>query len=226
IPPRLGAELSPDVWTPVDVRVGMPAGKTKTILCDLVGRLPEGVRRLRLTGTFEIRWDRIALFEGQPMPEGQPLEVLPRAARLYQRGFSEIKSRAPGHPTTPDYDVVRDHPPWRTTLQGWYTRYGDVLELLTQRDNVLVILNAGDAVTVEFGAADLPPCAYGLQRTFFLYSVGWDKDADYNVLTGQTVEPLPFDEAVRRGRTDDVDSDWRLRYNTRWVRRDRFADER
>ncbi len=226
IPPTLEAEIGSDVWTPVDVRVGMPVGKTKTILCDLAGRLPEGVRRLRLTGTFEIHWDRIALFEGLPMPGGQPLEVLPRAARLYQRGFSEIKFRAPGHPTTPDYDAVRDHPPWRTTLQGWCTRYGDVLQLLTRRDNVLVILNAGDAVTVEFGATELPPLADGLERTFFLYSVGWDKDADYNVLTGQTVEPLPFDEGVRRTRTDDVDPGWRLRYNTRWVRRDHFAGKR
>ncbi len=226
IPPMLEAEIGPDVWTPVDVRVGMPAGKTKTILCDLAGRLPEGVRRLRLTGTFEIHWDRIALFEGRPIPGGQPLEVLPRAARLYQRGFSEIKSRAPGHPTTPDYDAVRDHPPWRTTLQGWCTRYGDVLDLLTRRDNSLVILNGGDAVTVEFAATELPPPADGLERSFFLYSVGWDKDADHNVLTGQTIEPIPFDESARGGETDEVDSDWRLRYNTRWVRRDHFARKR
>ena len=31
----------------------------------------------------------------------------------------------------------------------------------------------------------------GRQRTFCFYSVGWDKDADPNVVDGDQVEPLP-----------------------------------
>ena len=51
-------------WHAVDVTVGAPAGKTKTILVDLTGKLPPGTTRLRLTQAFEIHWDRIALFDG------------------------------------------------------------------------------------------------------------------------------------------------------------------
>jgi len=47
----------------VDVVVGVPCGKTKTIIVDLAGKLPPGSRRLRLTTAFEIHWDRLALFE-------------------------------------------------------------------------------------------------------------------------------------------------------------------
>ena len=47
----------------MDVTVGAPAGKTKTILVDLEGKLEAGTRRLRLTEAFEIHWDRIALME-------------------------------------------------------------------------------------------------------------------------------------------------------------------
>ncbi len=61
--PELAAEVAPGVWETVDVVVGAPAGKTKTILVDLEGRLKPGARRLRLTGAFEIHWDRIALLE-------------------------------------------------------------------------------------------------------------------------------------------------------------------
>ena len=51
---------------------------------------------------------------------------------------------------------------------------------------------------------------------FFFYSVGWDKDGDPNVIDGHTVEPLPVIAA---------DSSERLRRDTRWVPRDRFADQ-
>jgi hypothetical protein len=213
IPPRLEVETSEGAWKPLDVVVGMPAGKTKTILCDLAGKLPLGGRRLRLTTTFELRWDRIALFERDSESEVQRRELLPTRAALRFRGFSEIKSRAPGHPQTPAYAKVSPRPPWRTTPQGWCTRYGDVLELVQSRDERLAILNAGDAVKLRFEAKALPPIAAGRERTFFFHSVGWDKDADHNVVEGDTVEPLP----VAGGKDRAVE------FNTRWVRGDTFS---
>src|SRR6185295_2879744 len=59
--PQLEMEVAPGRWKPVAVVVGAPAGKTKTILVDLEGKLEAGTRRLRLTEAFEIHWDRIAL---------------------------------------------------------------------------------------------------------------------------------------------------------------------
>ena len=74
-------------------------------------------------------------------------------------------------------------------------------------------LDGGDALTLEFDASTLPPVGEGLQRTFFLFTVGWDKDADYNVVQGDTVEPIPVGDPNRMGSQDD----WQLDYNTRWV---------
>jgi hypothetical protein len=54
-------------------------------------------------------------------------------------------------------------------------------------------------------------------RSFFLYSVGWDKDADHNVIDGDTVEPLPV--------VAEVGDDWQIRYNTRWAPRSAEARE-
>ncbi len=222
LPPTLSVETSADQWTPLDVVVGMPAGKTKTILCDLAGKLPSNARRLRLTTSFEIRWDRIALFERRPANDRRIHSLSPASAQLIWRGFSEIRSRAPGHPTTPDHARVSDSPPWRTTLQGWCTRYGDVLPLLTSRDDALAILNAGDALTLEFDAASLPPIPDGMRRSLFFYSVGWDKDSDHNVVDGDLVAPLPSGNPSSRT-SDDA---WQVEYNTRFVPAGRFTPAR
>jgi hypothetical protein len=213
IPPKLEAEIAENTWQPIEAVVGMPAGKNKTILCDLAGKLPAAVRRLRLITSFELHWDRIALFERADPTELHCHELLPCSANLHWRGFSEIKSRAPGHPQTPDYEIVSPSPPWRTTPQGWCTRYGDVLDLVGARDDRLVLLNAGDALRLRFSAKELPPVPKGLVRSFFFYSVGWDKDADLNVEDGDTVEPLPAGAL----------GDWCVEYNTRWVERNQFA---
>ena len=80
---------------------------------------------------------------------------------------------------------------WRD-LAGNYTRYGEVTPLLEEIDDMYVILNAGDEMTVEFDAKGLPPLEEGWQRDFILYSDGWDKDGDINTLSSQTATPLPF----------------------------------
>jgi tetratricopeptide (TPR) repeat protein len=209
IPITLEMEAADGTWHTVDATIGQPAGKTKTIAVDLTGELVPGTRRLRLISSFELRWDRIALFERLPESAVEIREVRPAAADLQWRGFSEIRQRAPRHPTTPDWDVVFERPPWRTTLEGWVTRYGDVLELVAEPDGALAILNGGDALELRFPASELPPPAPGHVRTFFFYSLGWDKDGDYNVVGGDRVAPLPV--------VAGADGDWRIRYNTRWV---------
>lgn len=225
IPPKLEIETIDGQWHPVDLVVGMPAGKTKTILCDLKNKLPAGAKRLRLINTFEIHWDRIRLMERIDLPEEAMHELSPSSADLQWRGFSQMKSRAPLHPTTPDFNIVYDLPPWRGVLEGWCTRYGDVLELVRQHDDQLILANAGDVVTLEFKAADLPPPPQDLQRTFFFYSFGWEKDGDHNVTRGDTVGPLPTDDP-NTPITQEIDrSDWRIRYNTRWVPKNRFEPD-
>jgi len=217
IPPTLLAHSAGMGWMPLDIVVGMPAGKTKTILCDLTGKLPADARRLRLDTTIEIRWDRIALFERMPLPESQRHDMSFKEAQLRWRGFSEIRSRRPNHPTTPDYNNVFRYPPWQTTPQGWCTRYGDVLDLVSTRDGRLAILNSGDALTLQFNASSLPPLPSEMVRSFFFYSVGWDKDGDHNVVEGDTVDPLPTEGESDDRAVVEGENDWRLQYNTRWV---------
>jgi len=211
VPTALEMESMDGIWERVDVSVGMPAGKTKTIAIDLTDKLAAGVRRLRLRTSFELRWDRIALFERLPAGAMQIHSVKPAHAQLQPRGFSDIRARAENHPATPDWHTVFERPPWRTTLEGWMTRFGDVRPLVAQRDEHLALIGSGDALELRFAASDLPPLEPGRARTYFFYSVGWDKDGDHNVVNGHRVEPLPV---VAK------DDDWQIRYNTRWVSRD------
>jgi len=220
--PRLEAEISPGSWKPVDVTVGAPAGKTKTILVDLEGKLAPGTRRLRLTQAFEIHWDRIALMEKKPDARTTITFVTPSEADLHFRGFSPMQTLPPDWPLTPDYDIASPNSYWTITPGGWCTRYGDVSELIATRDEGLALLNGGDELTLKFAASSLPSKPAGTVREFFLYVDGWDKDSDFHVATGTQVGPLPFhgmdDQHYGREKRPEFPSDaLHRKYNTRWV---------
>jgi cytochrome c-type biogenesis protein CcmH/NrfG len=220
--PSLDVEVAPGTWCAVDVTVGAPAGKTKTILVDLEGKLPSGARRLRLSGAFEIHWDRIALLEKQANPATRVTFLPPTRAELYFRGFSALEDLPPDWPLTPDYDQVSVDPYWTLIPGGWCTCYGDVSELVAARDEGLALINAGDALRLGFATNALPAKPAGLVRDFFLYVDGWDKDSDFHVAAGTRVEPLPFhgmqDQLYGREERPAFPSDeLHRRYHTRWV---------
>ena len=220
--PQLEVETAPDRWQRVDVVAGAPSGKTKTILIDLAGHLPEGARRLRLTTAFEIHWDRIALFERQPEDGTRIARFAPARTDLHWRGYSEFADLPWTQPLTPVYERVRPNPHWSITPGGWCTRYGAVDELLAREDNALVLLNGGDELTLSFAAGQLPPVPAGSRRDFFLATVGWDKDADFHVELGWKVDPVPWqgmdDQAYGRQPRPAFPSDpLGARYTTRWV---------
>lgn len=209
-------------WSVVPVVPGAPAGKTKTILIDLAGKLPAHARRLRLNAAFEIHWDRIALFEKRDNAETRITFLAPEGADLHWRGFSEFEDLPWHEPLTPDYTNVYSKAKWAITPAGWCTRYGDVSELIARPDNGLAVLNGGDELTLKFPASDLPPKPAGAQRGFFLWSVGWDKDADFHCVRGAEVEPLPWhgmdDQKYGREPRPPFPSDQLMQqYNTRWV---------
>jgi tetratricopeptide (TPR) repeat protein len=210
--PRLEARDARGQWRLIDEMVGLPAGNTKTIVCDLSGKLPPDADRLRLTTSFEIRWDCIALHEAVPDGAAQVTELRPAAAQLHWHGFAELRSNAPDQPQTPNLARLNKTPPWLTTVEGWYTRYGDVAPLVIEPDELMAILNSGDAATIEFDAPTLSARSPGTTRTLMLYTRGWIKEADPNSLADWRVEPLP--DASRPDRQSDAD--WQLEYNTRW----------
>jgi hypothetical protein len=111
--------------------------------------------------------------------------------------------------------------PWNQT-PGFYTRYGDVRQLLRDVDDRLVIMGAGDEIQLVFNAGALPNPPAGWRRDFLLKVDGWAKDADANTAFSQTVEPLPFHamSAYPYGRAERFPDDpqhraWRKQYNTR-----------
>jgi hypothetical protein len=220
--PSLEAEFPDGTWKTVDVVVGAPCGKTKTLLVDLERKLAAGARRLRLTGAYEIHWDRIALMEKKPDAATRITLVAPSEADLHFRGFSPAQDLPDDWPLTPDYDIVSPNSYWTITPGGWSTRYGDVSELVASRDEGLAVLNGGDELTLRFPVSSLPRKPDGSVRDFFLYSDGWDKDSDFHVATGTQVEPLPFhgmdDQLYGREQRPPFPTDaLHRKYNTRWV---------
>jgi hypothetical protein len=116
------------------------------------------------------------------------------AAALTFRGFSVTTSPRGEAPETPAYGrVANTTARWRD-LEGYYTRYGDVRELLTGVDDRYVIMNAGDEMRLRYTAPD--PAAPGWQRDFVLIGDGWEKDGDYNTDYSATVAPLPSHAAA------------------------------
>ena len=136
----------------------------------------------------------------RPLSKQQAAEPLPTSvaelplvsADLHYRGFSTPVSD-PRHqkPDFFDYRHVVAHAPWNPFL-GNYTRYGEVGNLLARPDDRLVVMAAGDEMTVKFSARGLPPLRPGWKRDFFLYASGYAKDGEPNTTYSKTVAPLPF----------------------------------
>src|SRR5262249_48127993 len=121
-----------------------------------------------------------------------------------------------------DHDRHEDVPLVRQS--GRLTRFGDVAELLRQRDDRFVIFGPGDDLTVRFDARSLPPLPARWRRSFVLRTAGDCKDNALSTARGSTVEPLPF-RAMRnypygpeqRYPSDAAHRDFVQRYSTREV---------
>jgi hypothetical protein len=211
--------------------LGFPSGKDKTVLIDLTGVFPaRGARRLRLHTNLEIFWDRLGWAAARPDVTLTPRRIGLARADLRFRGYSVTGQKDAGTPERPRYELEGTAQRWRD-LEGFYTRFGDVRELLAGVDDRYVIMNAGDEIRLAFPAA--PPPAPGMVRDFVLIGDGWVKDGDYNTTASRTVLPLPThrsaaytpgtgrledDPVFRRHRADFE------RYHTRYVGTEEVRD--
>ena len=141
---------------------------------------------------MRVYWDHIFYDTGTHKAPFKMHDLKMVGASLDFRGYS-ITYRKGGRygPHWFDHDKVTTGQKWRD-LTGSYTRYGDVLPLLQEGDDMYIIANSGDEVTIDFDAENLPELPNGWTRDFLIYSEGWVKDGDLNTRHGQTVEPLPF----------------------------------
>ena len=195
--PALGVPHPPSVsipdgkgkWKTVIPFMGFPGGKTKTIVVDLTGFLKEEDPRVRIETSMDIRWDQAFFSVGKESDEFQLAELPLVSADLHYRGFSRVIRDGSDGPERFDYHTISTNEKWPPML-GNFTRYGDVRTLIETSDDQLVIMGAGDEMTLVFDTGT--PCPPGWKRDFILSSVGWDKDANLATVEGQTTEPFPF----------------------------------
>jgi hypothetical protein len=186
---------------------------------------------VRLRTNLEVYWDQVEWAQGLPETPMKITRMAPATAELRYRGYSEVRQANASSPEIPDYErVVSTTQIWRD-LQGYYTRYGDVRELLNKIDDRYVIMNAGDELAMRFTEPAPPPA--GWIRDFVIAGDGWIKDGDYNSTFSATVEPLPYHARAvydtASGRLEDEwvyrqhPEDW-MTWQTRYVTAAPFRD--
>jgi Flp pilus assembly protein TadD len=178
-------------WVTAQSNLGFPAGRKKTVLFNLTDAFRQGTpRRVRIRTNLEIYWDCIEWAQGMPDAPLKTARLEPNYADLHYRGYSSISRPDSGAPEVPDYNnVVSTKQRWRDLI-GYYTRYGDVRELLTQIDDRYVIVNSGDEMSLRF--PEQPAPAVGWVRDYVVIGDGWIKDGDFNSTFSKTVQPLPY----------------------------------
>jgi hypothetical protein len=220
-----------DGWKVEQPALGFPAGKNKTMLIRLDrGAGKDVIHRFRLRTNLEVYWDSLAYARGLDIGKARrspPLD--PETADLRYLGFLEMTQANESSPELPHYNrLVGTAPRWRDLI-GFYTRFGDVRELLRTTDDRYVIMNAGDEIRLRFPVPPEPPP--GWKRDFVWVSDGWTKDGNLNTGFSKTVLPLPYHKMKSYdrppGRLEDdpvyqkFPEDWRI-YHTRYVTPDVF----
>jgi len=209
-------------WVRVVDDMGFPAGGPRTMTPDLTGRLPIGTRRIRIRTNLQVYWDSV-LIDRSPQDGKVRLTPVPLAsANLDFYGHPrQIEDRPPGN-VKYVYEEVSPTGPFARQA-GAYTRYGDVLPLLTSFDDRYVVFGTGDEIALEFDPARLPMLPSGWTRDYFFLVNGYEKDMDFYAADGFSVEPLPFKSMrgypypANNYPLDRYHMEYLLEYNTRHV---------
>jgi hypothetical protein len=220
-------------WRTAKRDLGIPAGRSKTVVLDLAGVLAPGAPpKFRLRTNLEIYWDRLAWATGLPQHLVREQQLPLVSAELHYRGFSQFKTARAIAPEIPIYDSLSSTGGKWQNLEGYYTRYGDVLPLLNNVDDRFVITASGDELHLKFRAAS--PVKPGCVRDYVFLGDGWMKEGDYSFKHSATVLPLPShsmrdytppltaledDPAYRRH-----PADWSI-YHTRYITPKYFLTE-
>ena len=220
-------------WVTAQDNLGFPAGRNKTILLNLSNIFRPGTpRQVRIRTNLEIYWDAIQWAEAAPLTPLKTVTLDPSLADLHYRGYSVMHMPGAARaPEVPDYNQIEGSKQHWRDLIGYYTRYGDVRELIKRIDDRYVIVNSGDELSLRF--VEQPPPPAGWVRDFVIVGDGWIKDGDYNSTFSKTVLPLPYhaknEYTARPGRLEDewvyqqYPDDWK-NYHTRYVTPDVFKN--
>jgi hypothetical protein len=229
-------------WKRVVDDMGFPAGGPRTMTADLTGKLPVGTKKIRITTNLQVYWDSILVSR-----TAQNAREIPRPAGK-DAGLRDDANRVQGPRVTPVplvkadlqfhgyplkiegkpagnveyiYEKTSATGPY-TRPFGTYTRYGDVLPLLTATDDKLAVFGSGDEVRLDFDPSKLPTLPRGWVRDYFFAANGYEKDMDFYAAEGNYVAPLPFlsmgeyPYAPKKSfPLDDAHVNYLLEYNTR-----------
>jgi len=226
IAPYVEALTADGKWKRVMDDMGFPAGGPRTMTADLTGRLPKGTRKIRITTNLQIYWNNI-LVDRTKQPSGEKdgmtrLTGIPLVhADLEFHGYPfKIEGTPPGN-VEYIYEKASATGPY-TRPMGTYTRYGDVLPLLTAKDDKLAVFGSGDEVRLDFDPSKLPALPKGWVRDYFFAANGYEKDMDFYAADGNFVAPLPFlsmgeypYSTKKSFPLDDAHLNYLLEYNTR-----------
>jgi hypothetical protein len=205
----------------VDAReIPRPAGKNAGLRDDAVvdgdavspsgGSHPERSRSSGgakdLVGTADaVRLTLVPLLDADLEYHGYPLKIEGKPAGNVQYIYEKVSATGP-----------------YTRPFGTYTRYGDVLPLLTATDDKLAVFGSGDEVRLDFDPSHLPALPKGWVRDYFFAANGYEKDMDFYAAEGNFVAPLPFlsmgeyPYAPKKSfPLDDAHVNYLLEYNTR-----------
>jgi tetratricopeptide (TPR) repeat protein len=223
ISPYVEALSADGKWAKVVDDMGFPAGGPRTMTADLTGKLPPGTQRIRISTNLLIYWNSI-LIDRAAQDKNFTLTPVPlQRADLRFHGFPlKIEGQPQGN-VMYVYEKASATGPY-TRPAGTYTRYGDVLPLLTSFDDRLAVFGSGDEVALDFDPSKLPALPKSWVRDYFFVANGYEKDMDFYAAEGNTVAPLPFRKMgvypYSKGKSfplDDAHLDYELNYNTRHV---------
>ena len=235
IAPFVEAQQANGKWVRVVDDMGFPGGGPRTMTADLTGKIPASAQRIRISTNLQIYWDNILIDRTEQSPTGAHntdhaeqnpnvrLTPIPLVrADLGFHGYPrQIEDQPPGNVKYVYEEVSRTGPYARQA--GTYTRYGDVLPLLTSFDDRFAVFGSGEEVALDFDPAHLPSLPSGWTRDYFFLANGYEKDMDFYAAEGVTVDPLPFRAMGTYpypGKSYPSDDDhlrYLLDYNTRHV---------
>ena len=161
------------VRIPQDRQMPTPADYVpRTFAVDLDGLFPEDVTeyKIRITNFWNVTFDYIGI-DTTPQQEVTITEIDPIA------NFKPL-----------EFGITN------SSSSGYFTKYGNVTELLIDADDMYVIGRQGDNVTLKFPTTSLPLLEDDEERSVFLFVASWFKDPLGNWGYGFdfTVDPLPF----------------------------------
>ncbi len=226
ISPYVEAQDARGNWNRVMDDMGFPAGGPRTMTADLTGKLPPGTQKIRITTNLQVYWDSILISRTSQAARNEsgtsrltPVPLTHADLRFHGYPF-KIEGTPPGN-VQYIYEKVSATGPY-TRPSGTYTRYGDVLPLLTALDDKLVVFGSGDEVRLDFDPSHLPALPEGWVRDYFFAANGYEKDMDFYAAEGNFVAPLPFlsmgDYPYTPKKSfplDDAHVNYLLEYNTR-----------